>query len=412
MPANQFLALDIGSANIKAAVGEIKKDNKLALLSFFKMPSRGIRKGIVDDAVEVSGAINQTFNEVKKHHKDVHKNIFLNIGSAHTKSQVSRGIVAVSRADYEIYQDDVARVIQAAQAINLPPNRVIIHAINQEYIVDGVSEIKDPLGMVGNRLEVNSLIIDAFSPAVKSLVKCIETVGGNITELVFGPLAASQSVLSKNKKDLGVAMVDIGFGTTAMSVYEDGKLIDLAVFPVGSGHVTNDLAIGLKTSIEAAEAVKLSFGVAFSKDVPSREIIDLKKVDPRARNTVSKRFVAEIIEMRLVEIMEFINNELKRINKVGRLPAGIVLAGGGAKLSGIIDLIKEVIKLPAQIGMPDLSGFELPNGELAIRAEDPESACVIGLLMLAAEKNNKKNSIGWSSAYSGYFKKWLDYFMP
>ncbi len=412
MSANQFLALDVGSANIKAAVGEIKKDNKLSLFSFFKMPSRGMRRGMVDDAVEVSSAINQTFNEIKKHHKDAHRRIYLNIGSAHARSQVSRGIVAVSRADYEIYQDDIARVVQASQAINLPPNRMIINAINQEYIVDGVGEIKDPLGMVGNRLEVNSLIIDAFSPAVKNIIKCVEMVGGGIKELSFGPYATSYSILSKNQKDLGVVMVDIGFGTTAMSVYEDGKLIDLAVFPVGAGHITNDLAIGLKVSIEAAEAVKLSFGSALSKDIPSREIIDLKKIDPRARNTVSKKFIAEIIEMRLVEIMEFVNNELKRINKAGKLPAGVVLAGGGAKLSGIIDLVKQELKLPAQMGTPDLSLMNLPNGELAIKAEDPESACVVGLLMLAAEKNSVGGSADWKNIYNGYFKKWLDYLMP
>ena len=406
---NQILALDVGSANIKAAVGELKKDGKLALLSLCKMPSRGMRRGMVDDSVEVAGAINQTLSEVRKSHGDVHKNIYLNIGSAHAKSQVSRGIVAVSRADYEIYQDDIARVVQASQAINLPPNRMIIHAINQEYIVDGVGEIKDALGMVGNRLEVNSLIVDAFSPAVKNLIKCVETVGGVVTELVFGPYASSYSVISKNQKDLGVAMVDVGFGTTAMSIYEDGKLISLNVFPVGAGHITNDLAIGLKVAIKAAEAVKLSFGAAMSKDVPIREIIDLKKIDPRAKNTVSRRFLAEIIEVRLAEIFEFVHNELKRIGRAGRLPVGIVLSGGGAKLSGIVDLAKQELRLPAQVGAPDLSGIDLPNGELAIRAEDPEFACAVGLLMYANEKRERapKNAL-----FGGRFKKILDYFMP
>lgn len=409
MSGNQILALDVGSANIKAAVGELKKDGKLALLSLFKMPSRGMRKGMVDDSVEAASAINQTLGEVRKSHGDVHKNIYLNIGSAHAKSQVSRGIVAVSRADYEIYQDDVARVVQAAQAVNLPPNRMIVHAINQEYIVDGVGEIKDPLGMVGNRLEVNSLLVDAFSPAVKNLVKCVETVGGGITELVFGPYASCHGVVSKNQKDLGVAMVDIGFGTTAVGVYEDGRLISLNVFPVGAGHITNDLAIGLKVSIEAAEAVKLSFGAALSKDVPVREIIDLKKIDPRTKNTVSRRFIAEIIEVRLAEIFEFINNELKRIGRSGRLPVGVVLAGGGAKLAGVTDLAKQELKLPAQIGIPDLSGVDLPNGELAIRAEDPEFACAIGLLMYA---NEKRERAAKGLIFGGKLKRIIDYFMP
>lgn len=409
MSSTQVLALDVGSANIKAAVGELKKDGKLALLSLFKMPSRGMRKGMVDDQVEAASAINQALIEVRKIHGDVHKCIYLNIGSAHAKSQVSRGIVAVSRADYEIYQDDIARVVQAAQAVNLPPNRMIIHAINQEYIVDGVGEIQDPLGMVGNRLEVNSLLVDAFAPAVKNLIKCVETVGGGVSELVFGPYASCHGVISRNQKDLGVAMADIGFGTTSIGVYEDGQLVSLNSFPVGAGHITNDLAIGLKVSIEAAEAVKLSFGAALSKDVPIRDIIDLKKIDPRAKNTVSRRFIAEIIEVRLAEIFEFINNELKRMGRSGRLPVGVVLGGGGAKLAGIVDLAKQELKLPAQIGIPDLSGVDLPNGELAIRAEDPEFACAIGLLMYA---NEKRERVTRGAIFGGRFKKVIDYFMP
>ena len=304
MAANKILALDIGSTNIKAIVGEIAKDGKLTILDVFRLPSRGIRKGLVSDQMELTSAVNQAFVEIRRNHPDVQKNIFLNIGNAHARVQPSRGIVAVSRADYQIYRDDIQRVIQASQAVNLPPNRQIIHLINQEFVVDNIGDIKDPLGMVGSRLEVNSLIIDAFEPALKSLVKAVETAGGQINGLIFGPLASSQSILTRNQKDLGVALVDIGFGVTGLAVFEEGKLLDVAVFPVGASNVTNDLAVGLKISLEAAEVIKCSFGSALAREVPARETLDLRKIDPRARGTATRRFVAEAGASASIQILE------------------------------------------------------------------------------------------------------------
>lgn len=409
MKHNHFLALDVGSAHIKALVGEIKRDGAVSLMSLFKMPSRGIRKGLVNDLAEVTSAVNQTLVEVKKIYPAAHKNIFLNIGSAYAKVQTSRGIVAVSRADSEIHYDDIARVEAASQAISVPANRMIVHLINQEYVVDGVSGIKNPLGMVGNRLEVQSMIVDAFEPAVKTLTRAVETASGEVTGFIFGPLASSYSVLSKNQRDLGVVLVDIGAGTTSMSVYEEGNVIHLSVFPVGASNITNDLAIGLQVSIEAAEAIKCSFGTAMAKDIPSRDMIDLKKLDPRARSAVSRRFVGEIIEPRLAEMFEFVNNELKRIGKAGRLPAGVVLTGGGAKLPGAIDLARQELKLPAQIGSPDLSRLNIPQGEVAIKVEDPEYACAVGLLMWAIERNKNEKP---AQAVGDIFRKIANYFMP
>ncbi len=410
MAATQILALDIGSANIKAIVGEIRKDGKLALLDALRFPSRGLRKGLVDDVTDLTSAISQVFIELRQNYPEVQKNIFLNIGNAHAKVQSSRGIVAVSRADYQIYKDDIARVVQAAQAINLPPNRTIVHLINQEFLVDNVGDIRDPLGMVGSRLEVNTLIVDAFEPAVKSLVRAVETAGGEIAGLIFGPLASSQSILTRNQKDLGVALVDVGFGTTGLAVYEEGKLIDVAVFPVGASNVTNDLAIGLKVSIEAAEAIKCTFASALAKEVGAREMIDLRKIDPRAKGAATRRFIGEITEMRLSEIFEFVQNELKRIGKAGRLPAGVVLVGGGAKLPGMVELARQELRLPSQIGEPDLSGLELPNGELAIRVEEPEFACALGLILWS--HNQSLAAPRKPSGVSGALRKLFDQFLP
>jgi cell division protein FtsA len=407
---NFVVGLDIGSQTIKAAIAEIKKDGKLKLVKVIKTPSGGIRRGAVDDAAEATRSLNYVIGEIKKISKSAVKNIYVGVGTHDIKVQNSRGIVAVSRADYEIHQDDIDRVIEASQAVNLPLNRLILHAITQEYVVDGVGDIRDPLGMVGNRLEVNSLIIDAFAPAVKNLTRCLEVVGGEISGIAFSPIAAVRSVLTKSQKELGAVLIDIGFGKTGMSVYEENKLIHSAVFPIGSGNVTNDLAIGMKTGIATAEMIKFSFGTALAKEVPPREMVDLRKIDPAARGFVARRFIAEIIEVRLAEILEFVDNELKRLNKSRKLPAGAVLVGGGAKIPALTELAKQELHLSAQIGLSDISSLDLASGDLRSQIEDPEYAIAIGLIMIAGDQLREKNPM--AAKKGGWFKKLMKYFIP
>ncbi len=411
MANNFLLGLDIGSSNLKAVIAEVKTDGGLALVRLIKQPSGGMRKGSIDDLGEMTRSLTTLFSDIKRDYKGALKNIFVNVGGADIHIQSSRGIVAVSRADSEIYTDDIDRAKQASQAIHLPPNRMVLHAITREFIVDGIGDIRDPIGMTGNRLEVNSVIIDAFSPAVKNLYKCIEMAGGTVGGPIFTPLADATAVLSKNQKELGVVLVDIGFGTTSMCVYEENKLLHSAVFPVGSGNITNDLAIGLKTSIDAAEVVKLTFGAASMKGVSGREQIDLKKIDPHAKGSVSRRSVVDIIEVRLAEILEFVDNELKLIGRSGKLPIGVVLVGGGAKLPGIIDFAKSEMKLPAQIGISDTSSLEVPSGELSLQLEDPEFVCAMGLLLQARERTLGEGSFGGGNM-TGWAKQMLKNLLP
>ncbi len=405
-----ILAFDIGSANIKALVGEVRRDGSLSIKSLYKLPSRGMRKGMVSDHDEVAGAVHQALVEIRRAHPEVPRAVFVGVGNAHARAQSSRGIVAVARADYQIHQDDMLRVEAAAQAVSMPPNRMIIHLINQEYAVDGVTGIKNPLGMVGNRLELSSMIVDVFEPAVKALTKAVETAGGEIDGLIFSPLAAAQSVLSRNQRDLGVVLIDLGADTTSMAVYEDGKLINIAVFPLGASNITNDLAIGLQISPEAAEIVKCSYGVALAKDVSPREMLDLRRIDARAKGAVSRHFIAEIIEARLAEIFELVNGELKRIGKAGRLPAGAVLVGGGSKMPGVTDAARQELRLPSHIGAPDMSRLHAAADEVVTKAEDPEFACAVGLLMWAKEHSVEPEGSG--NGLKRFFKKLADYFMP
>ncbi len=415
-------ALDLGTSQIKVLVAEAKKDGKLSLSNVFRVPSAGIRKGEIVSPEEIIQPLKLTIDGIKKVSKSAARNVFVNVGGSNVRLQNSRGIVAVSRADSEIYPEDVERVIKASQAINLGPNRIIIHTITKEFVVDGIGDIYEPLGMAGNRLEVNSLIIDAFKPAVNNLIKAIEISGGKVGGLIYGPLASSRAVLTKSQKELGVIMIDIGFGTTGMSVYEEGKLISANVFPIGSGNITNDLAIGLRCSIETAEKIKLSFGSAMAKEVSSKEKVELNQVDESLNSTVNRRFISEIIEIRVAEIFELVNNELKLIGKYGQLPAGAVLTGGGVKMAGILELAKKELKLPVQIGIPELAGMEFVNPvgkEISDETNDGSSSQIeglefsggVGLLLWNMERTLKEN--GWSSDKSkGLFSKIFKHFLP
>ncbi len=402
--------LDIGTHTIKGAVGELRRDRGLALVRLVKFPSHGLRKGVVSDLVEAARQVSGALGEIRKVSRDAAQNLFLGVGSAELRVQPSVGVVAVSRADYEIYKDDVERAIQSSQAMSLPPNRMVVHFLTRDFVVDGVKDIRDPLGMVGNRLEVNSLIIDDFAPSLKNLMRCVEMLGGGISGLILGPIAGARATLTKNQRELGVVFVDIGFGKTGMSVYEEGKLLHAAVFPVGSGNITNDLAIGLKIPIEAAEAIKLSFGSALAKEIGSRETVELPKIDPRLRGAVSRKFIAEIIEVRLAEIFELVSNELRYIGKGNRLPAGAVLAGGGAKLPGIADLAREELKLSAQVGVSDASEFNVLSGDWSAQVDDPEFACAIGLLASGMDRMFETRAA--RMPFRGLLKRMLGYFVP
>lgn len=378
MAQKHVLGLDVGSRTIKAIIAEKKEGGKTEIVDSIALQSRGVRKGVVVDMEEATAALNAVLTEVKQVSKNAAKNIYLGVGCSDVQAQASRGIVAVSRANSEIYPDDVTRVVQASEAINLSANRTILHTITKEFVVDGIGDIQDPLGMVGSRLEVMSVVVDIFQPAIKNIMKCIELSGGNIAEIIFNPLAAAGSVLSKNQKELGVALIDIGYGTTGLAVYEENKLLHTKTFPIGAGHITNDLAVALKVPVDVAERIKIAYGYAVSREVSAKENIDLRKMDKNCKGTPSRKFIAEIIEARLAEVSEVVNKELQRIGKAGRLPAGLVLVGGGAKLPGIVELFTTEAKLSTQIGLPHAGRFSTSHATAEL-LESPEYAASLGL---------------------------------
>jgi cell division protein FtsA len=401
--------IDIGTSSVKIAVGE-RVGGKISLVHVAKESCSGLRRGAVIDVVEVSRTVNRALAEIKKFSKSAVKNIYLSIGTAQVNMQVSRGIVAVSRADAEIYQDDIDRAVRASQAVNLPQNRMIVHTLKREFVVDGVGDITDPLGLSGSRLEVESVIVDAFSPHVKNLIRSVELAGGEIGGLVFSPLVAARAALSKRQRDLGVVLVDIGFGTTGMSVYEENRLVSVVKFPVGAGNISNDLGIGLKIPIDAAEEIKLKYGNAVARDVNSKDLIDITKLVQGAKGTVSRRFIAEIIESRMGEIFDLVNAELKSRRKYAELPGGAVIVGGGAKLPGVTDLARQDMRLSAQIGSTLAEEWVDEGGSFKEYLEDPEFVNALGLILWGADASGWDKGGGGSAIHRirGIFR----YFSP
>lgn len=410
MPKDEIIVgLDIGSSKIRALVAKLKpEDGKLHIVGLGEALAQGLRRGVINDIEEATTSISNALERAERMSGVPIEHAFVSINGSHIAASQSKGVIAVARADNEITEDDVARVIEAASTISIPTNREILHVIPRDFIVDNQKGIKDPVGMNGIRLEVEAMIIEGSTPIIKNLIKCVSRAGVEIDDLVVAPLAASYSLLSKKQKELGVAVVDIGCGTTGLIVFEEGDILHAAILPVGSEHITNDLAIGLRTSIETAEKVKLSYGHAIASDISKREEIDLSQIDSQEEETVSRKHVAEIIEARLAEIFFMIDKELKKIGRSGKLPAGIVLSGGGSKLSGIVDLAKKELRLPAQIGFPkNITG-------VIEKLDDPAYATATGLVLWGHTHAEKEKSTPISSVSDtiGKIRKWFKNFLP
>ncbi len=382
-----IVGIDIGSSNVRTVIAQSFSEEELPrVIGVGVASSKGLRRGIIVDIEETVSAMAQSIKQAETISGVQVDSAMVSLGGNHITSQNSKGVVAIGRADGEVEEDDIARVINAAQAISIPANKEIIHVIPRSYALDDQKNIKDPLGMNGVRLETDALIIEGSTPFIKNLVKCFEQMRIGIQELVLSPLASAKAILSKRQKELGVVLVDIGGGTTSVVVYEEDELLHTAILPIGGSHITNDIAIGLRTSIDVAEKVKIEFGSALPKEINKKDEINLAQIDSSEEGCVSRHHVAEIIEARLEEIFLMINKELKAIGRESLLPAGVVLVGGGAKIPGAVDLAKNILGLPAQVGFP------VPLGGLVDKVDDPVFATNVGLILWELENGEKKFS--------------------
>ena len=348
-----IVGLDVGSCFIRTVVAKVRADRtKPQIIGTSQAPSFGLRRGVVVDIEESVKNISQAVQEAERRSGVSIERVYVSLSGNHITSRTSKGVIAVSRADGEISREDVERAVKASSAISLLANREILHIIPRSFSVDDQTGIKDPVGMSGVRLEVDTLIIEGATPFIKNLTKCISEAGLELEGLVLAPLAASRAALTKRQKELGVLALDLGGGTASLTVFEEGDIIHSCILPVGSSHITNDIAIGLRSDIDLAEMVKLEYGAALISEINKKDIINLSKLASQEKRMVPRVQVVEIIEARLIEIFELVNKELKRIDRQGLLPAGVVLLGGGAKMPGLVDLAKEGLKLPAQVGFP------------------------------------------------------------
>lgn len=392
-----IVGLDVGTANIRAVQAKLDQDKQeFSVIGASEVPAAGIRRGVIVDIEEAVSSVSVALEKVERMTGVPVESANVSIGGSHISSQASHGVIAVSRADGEIMENDIVRAVDASQVISIPQNKEVLHVFPKSFTLDGQMGIKDPLGMSGIRLEVDTLIVQAGLPFVKNLTKAIMQAGLEIDDLVLAPCAAAEAVLGKRQKDLGVAVVDLGAGTTSLAVYEEGDLLHTAVIPIGQMHVTNDVAIGLRCSIDTAEKVKLMFGHCDIKAVSKDEEVDLSKIDPGETETTLRSYVVEIIEARLEEIFDHVNGELKKIGRDGKLPSGVVLTGGGSKLPGVVEFSKKHLRLPAALGKPQ-------NVNTIIdRVDDPAFATAVGLVLWGG-----RFSTGGKHQFGGLVKNWL-----
>lgn len=388
MGKNQIIVgLDVGTSKVRTVVASVKtkEESKPRIIGIGESVSFGMRKGMVVDIEEMTKSIRRSIEQAEKMIGESIERVHVAVGGSHIKARSSKGVAAVSRADNnEFTEGDIVRAITNASAVSLGPNKEVLDIIPQEFNIDGQGGIQDPRGMNGVRLEVDTLIIEGQAQYLKNLRKCLALNRVETESLVLDVLAASDAVLSKKHKELGILVLDLGAGTTGMSVYEEGKLLDVQILPIGSAHITNDIAIGLQTSPEVAERIKIAYGTCLPEEISKKDVIDLSKIDETEESVVNRKEMARIIQARIDEIFDLVNRELKRIGRERKLPAGVILVGGGAKIPGIIDLAKDKLRLNVQIGYPqDIDG-------LVDKVDDPGFATAVGLIHRALGLRDKK----------------------
>lgn len=369
-----YTGLDIGSNSIKVAVAQ-EAGGTLQVIGCAEVQSQGVSRGSVVSIEDVVSGLSEALEIVERMTGKPITRVAVGVSGTHITTQESRGVIAVSRADGEVKEDDVDRVIDAAQAVATPPNYDILHVIPLEFAVDNQTAIKDPIGMSGVRLEVLTLIVQALAGEVKNLTKTVYRTGLEIDDLVLSALACSEAILSRRQKELGVALINIGAATTSVGVFEDGYMLHASVIPIGSAHITSDLAIGLRTSIETAEKVKLSVGQTGVEKVSKRDALSLADYSDDENEEVALSDVYKIIDARIEEIFDHVNQKLSLVGRAGRLPAGAVLTGGGSKLPGIVEVAKNHFRLPASLGRASNIQISLD------KAQDPGFTTALGLVL-------------------------------
>ena len=376
-----LVGLDIGTTKICAIVAEYDDDGEVHIAGMGTSPSAGVRKGVVVDLDATMRSIGEAVDKAERMAGVRISGAIIGVSGAHLASQNSRGVVAVSRPDHEIGEHDVSRVVEAARMAAVPASdREIVHLLPRDFIVDGQDGVKNPVGMYGARLEVEAHIVSGASTLLANLLKCVQRVGLDREALVLEPLASGEAVLSTAERELGVALVDIGGGTTSLGIFMGGGLCYTAVLPYGGHHVTNDIAVGLRTSFDAAENLKKHSGCALPRLVAEEEVIEVWPIGGREPRIVPKRTLCDIVGPRVTEIAGLVKTQINRSGFAYRIPAGVVVTGGTAVMPGVAELIGEELGMAARVGIPEIAG------SVADTVRSPAYATGVGLVLHAARQ--------------------------
>ncbi len=398
-------SIDIGTTKVCTLVGEISELGVLRIIGVGIAPSRGLRKGVVVNATEAAEAIAASVERAERISGYQISRAYVGIAGAHIASLNSRGIVAVP-GGRPIADEDVLRALDAAQAISIPENNEIIHIVPRGFSIDGQEGVSDPRGMHGVRLEVEAHIITGSTPTIQNLVKCVNSLDIEIDELVLAPLASGEAVLTDTERSMGVVVADIGGGTTDIAIFIEGSVWHTSILPVGGHHLTNDIAICLRTPFEEAEEAKKKYGHALPKEIAEGETLDMASFGENAHQKISRRELAQVLHARVEEIAGLILQEIKRSGYDGLLPAGVVLCGGTADLPGIREVAREVIGLPVRVGKPhDLQG-------LVDTLTKPAFATSVGLLLWGQRQKPSVRPHPPKPSLTGRVARWFKNFLP
>jgi cell division protein FtsA len=359
-----FVSLDIGTSTVKVIIGEMGQDS-LNIIGVGNVKSEGIKKGSIVDIDETVQTIKRAVEQAERMVGMNINQVIVGITGNHVMLQSCHGVVAVSSENREITDEDVTRVMDAAQVVSIPPEREIINVIPRQFIVDGLDEITDPRGMIGVRLEMEGTIITGSKTILHNTLRCVEKAGLEIVDIILQPLAAGTIALSKDEQSLGSALVDIGGGSTTIAVFEQGHLKATSVLPVGGEHITKDLSIGLRTSTDDAEKIKTKYGHAFYDHASEDEVFSVPIIGSDQHQQFNQLEISDIIEARLEEILDLIQHELGRMG-INDLPGGYVLTGGVANIPGVLELAQLVFQNRVRVAIPDYIGVREPQYTTAV----------------------------------------------
>ncbi|UFJ41931.1 cell division protein FtsA [Brevibacillus humidisoli] len=384
-----IVSLDIGTSKVRIMIGEID-GGTMNIIGVGQAHSEGIKKGAIVDIDQTVHAIREAVDHAERM-VDVSVNeVFVGVTGNHIELFDTQGVVAVSSDDREIKEEDIERVIQAAKVVAIPPDREIIEVVPKEFIVDGLAGIKDPRGMIGVRLEMEGMIVTGSKTVIHNIVRCVERANLRIGGIFLQPLAASRGALTKDDKNMGVALVDIGAGSTTVAIFEQGHMVATSVIGIGGDHITNDIALGLRTHTEAAEKVKVKHGCALVDEASEEEKFKVSRIGSEVEKQFTQVDLATIIEPRAAEIFQLIEEELHRLG-FDEIAGGYVLTGGTVSMPGMVELAKEELSAPVRIAIPDYIGVR-----------DPAYMTGVGLIQYAAARTANRSERAAATVKAGY----------